>query len=320
MRFLEGVCSLDPSRIKPQLRVVQRGSLEERLFRFWNLAWWSIPYQRSYGRQMRFLIWDAGHDAPLGLVGLHSPPLRLAVRDTSLGIPPERRDWWANMSLAAQRVGALPPYNELLGGKMAALTLAAREVRETYEHKYAGRHTLIAERTIPAHLLFVTTTGAFGKASIYNRVKYGDDDLVEFIGYTQGSGAFHIPDELYDELLRFLRDAGVDVARGYGHGPSRKRQLLSTAFRALGLPSLEYHGLRRAFYLVSHAHNLRGIIQEGEQPVYKEYSFADLASFWKERWALPRSARTKAWRHFSPSGFKHKLTKDLSRQQDARRQ
>ena len=47
---------IDPDKISVELREVLSGSLEEILFRWWNLVWWSIPYQRSYGRQMRFIL------------------------------------------------------------------------------------------------------------------------------------------------------------------------------------------------------------------------------------------------------------------------
>jgi hypothetical protein len=55
-------------------------SQEERLFLFWNLIWWSIPYERVYGRQSRFLVWDKTHDAPSGReedqAGNHISPVR----------------------------------------------------------------------------------------------------------------------------------------------------------------------------------------------------------------------------------------------------
>lgn len=80
--------------------------------------WWSIPYQHPYGRQMRFLVWDTYHDLPFGLINLQSPILKMSVRDKSLGIPDKEVDLWVNKSMNAQRVGALPPYNELIGGKL----------------------------------------------------------------------------------------------------------------------------------------------------------------------------------------------------------
>lgn len=94
---------IDPTAIELELRLVFPGTLEERLFRWWNIVWWSIPYQRSYGRRLRFLLWDKAHDAPFGLIGLHSPPLKMVVRDEALGIKKEERDFWVNMALSAQQ-------------------------------------------------------------------------------------------------------------------------------------------------------------------------------------------------------------------------
>lgn len=310
--FLRDGVDIDPARIGLELREVNRDSFEERVFRFWNLVWWSIPYERAYGRQMRFIIWDTTHDSPFGLIGLHSAPLRMLVRDEWLGITKDRRDWWVNMSMSAQRVGALPPYNELIGGKMVALTLASQEIRECYREKYKNRRTIISKRYLPAELLFITTTGAFGKSSIYNRLKYKGQTIVEFLGYTQGSGAFHIPEDLYFDLLIFLENEGVDVSRGYGHGPSRKRQLLSRAFRSLGFPPFEYHGIRRAFYLIAFARNLKDVIQKDKQPVLKKLRFDEMADFWKERWAIPRAKRRPRWKDFKADSFMDEAGKMLS--------
>ncbi len=122
-----------PGEISLELREVKSGSIEEILFKWWNLIWWSIPFQRSYGRQMRFLMWDTTHDMPFGLICLQSPVLKMSVRDNYLGISKDELDIWVNKSLNAQRVGALPPYNELLGGKMVALALTCNEIREAYK-------------------------------------------------------------------------------------------------------------------------------------------------------------------------------------------
>ena len=50
--------NINPSRIQLEMRPVKSGSEDELLFRWWNLTWWSMPYQRPYGRQMRFILWD----------------------------------------------------------------------------------------------------------------------------------------------------------------------------------------------------------------------------------------------------------------------
>jgi hypothetical protein len=286
-----------------ELIEVKSGSFEEILFRWWNFIWWSIPYQRSYGRQMRFLLWDTTHDAPFGLICLQSPVLTMSVRDDSLGIPKNELDIWVNRSMNAQRVGALPPYNELLGGKMVALSLTSNEVREAYRNKYKSYITILKGRKLKPDLLFITTTSAFGRSSLYNRLKYNGDVVAECLGYTQGSGSFHIPEELYEEILEMLSKKGIDVARGYGHGPSRKLKLISLGLAYLKLSGFEYHGIKREFYLFSLVKNLKEVIQDGKKPIYVDRPFNELVDYWKQRWAIPRAERVSEWKDFSSENF-----------------
>lgn len=294
---------ITPEDIKLELREVKSDSFEEILFRWWNFIWWSIPYQRSYGRQMRFVLWDKTHDASFGLISLKSPVLKMSVRDNSLGIPKDELDIWVNRSMSAQRVGALPPYNELLGGKMVALALTSNEIKEAYREKYKDYISIIKGRKLKPDLLFITTTSAFGKSSLYNRLKYNDETVAESLGYTQGSGTFHIPEELYIELLDFLKDKGFDVNRGYGYGPSRKLKLISVSLKHLGLSKFEYHGIKREFYLFPLAKNLRDIIQKKRKPISFDRPFYRLADYWKERWAVPRAKRMLEWKDFRRDTF-----------------
>ncbi len=300
-----------PEDICLELREVKSNTLEEILFRWWNFIWWSIPYQRSYGRQMRFLLWDKTHNMPFGLICLQSPVLKISVRDNALGIPKDELDTWVNRSMNAQRVGALPPYNKLLGGKMVALSLVSNETRKEYKRKYKNYVSIIKGRKLDSDLLFITTTSAFGKSSLYNRLKYRDEMVVECLGYTQGSGSFHIPEDLYEEMLGLLSDKGIDVARCYGHGPSRRLKLLSVGFRYLGLPKFEYHGIKREFYLFSLVKNLRDVIQKNQKPIWVDYPFDKLTDYWKERWAMPRAERMPEWKDFKSSDFLKKTEKML---------
>lgn len=292
-----------PERISLELREVQPDSFEETLFRWWNLIWWSIPFQRSYGRQMRFLLWDTAHDAPFGLICLQSPVLKMAVRDRWLALPNDELDIWVNRSLNAQRVGALPPYNEILGGKMVALTLSCNEIRKTYERKYKNYVSIIKKRKLEPELLFITTTSAFGRSSLYNRLKYNSEVVAECLGYTQGSGTFHIPEELYEEILEFLKECGMDIARGYGYGPSRKLKLISLGLKYLKLTKFEYHGIKRQFYLFPLVKNLKEVIHKKERPVWIDRPFNNLEAFWKERWAIPRAKRMPEWKNFKSNNF-----------------
>jgi hypothetical protein len=300
-----------PEKISLELKQVQAGSFEEVLFKWWNLIWWSIPYQRSYGRQMRFLLWDKFHDVPFGLICLQSPVLKMSVRDNSLGIPKDELDIWVNKSMNAQRVGALPPYNELLGGKMVALTLTANEIRKAYKKKYKNYISIIEGRKLKPELLFITTTSAFGRSSLYNRLRYNAETVAQALGFTQGSGSFHISQELYEKLLVFLTNKGVDVSRSFGHGPSRKLKLISLGFKYLGLPKFEYHGIKREFYLFPLVKNLREVIQKKRRPIWVDHPFDELVDYWKERWALPRAERIPRWKDFKRDRFFKKTERIL---------
>ncbi|MDH4222154.1 MAG: DUF4338 domain-containing protein [candidate division Zixibacteria bacterium] len=304
---------VNPNKINLELRKVSPSSLEETLYKWWNFIWWSIPYQRSYGRQMRFLLWDTTHDLPFGLICLQSPVLRMAVRDNAIGIPKSELDIWINRSMHAQRVGALPPYNELLGGKMVALSLTSNEIREAYRNKYRSYITILEGRKLKPDLLFITTTSAFGRSSLYNRLKYKGEVVAECLGYTQGSGSFHIPEELYEEILEMLSRKGIDVARGYGHGPSRKLKLISLGLTYLKLSGFEYHGIKREFYLFSLVRNLKEVIQKRKKPVYVDRPFNELVDYWKERWAIPRAERLTEWKDFSSEDFFRNVERTLER-------
>lgn len=282
---------------------MQPRSFNAMLFRWWNLVWWSMPYQHPYGRQMRFFLWDTHHDLPFGMFLLQSPLLRFAARDQFLGIPRDELDHWANMSLNAQRVGALPPYNRLIGGKMAALAMTSNEVRERYRSKYGERTTLMLGRRLRADLLFITTTSAFGKSSMYDRLRYDGRLAAVPIGYTKGMGTFHLSDSLTNGLYGVLRRRGVDTSTSYGNGPSRKLKLFKLAFEYLGLEKFYSHGIRRQVYLFPLTNNLDGVIHRGERPAWLDRPFDDLQRYWKERWAIPRCRRMPEWKEFDSEEF-----------------
>jgi len=306
-----------PDEIELELREVKSSSFEEILFRWWNFIWWSVPYQRSYGRTMRFLIWDTTHNAPFGLICLQSPVLKMSVRDNYLNIPKDELDLWVNESMNAQRVGALPPYNELIGGKMVALALTANEIRKAYEEKYKNYISVIKHRKLPADLLFITTTSAFGRSSLYNRLRYDGELVAECLGYTRGSGTFHIPENLYEEIVQFLKGKGVTVARGYGNGPSRKLRLIVLGLRYLGIPSFIYHGIKREFYLFPLVKNLKEVIQNEEDAIWYNRPFAELVDYWKERWAIPRAERKPEWKDFRVDRFFKKVNNELRNLEDS---
>ena len=279
---------IDVEKIKPKIFEVKSGTKWDILFRWWCYVWWSIPYDRPIGRQMRFVVWDDHHKSIIGLIGLQSPILAWEPRDRYLSLSMEQRELWVNQSLNAQRVGALPPYNDLLGGKLIASFLVSKRIRSAFEKKYGGKKTIMKKRVLPSRLLFITTTGAFGKSPIYERLSYRQQKLSFFLGYTKGFGSFHIPDDIYLDMLEYLSSNKIDIQRGYGSGPSRKLKLIQETMNHLGFSYGANHGIKRGIYLFSSVKNLHQVIHGGERPRYTDISVRELTDFWKERWILPR--------------------------------
>jgi uncharacterized protein DUF4338 len=295
--------NIDIDKIDPQIIEVREGTLYETIFKWWNLVWWSLPYERAYGRQMRFVVWDRYHDAPIGLIGLQSPILSWSVRDKKLGIAVDERDYWVNQSMSAQRLGALPPYNYLLGGKLVASLMTTNLIRQRFARKYEGKKTVLQGRQLPARLLFLTTTGAYGKSSVYNKIKINDEAVSQFIGYTQGSGSFHIPNDLFEDFVKYLQRRHYDVKRGYGGGPSKKMRLINDTMDLLGISNGSEHGIRRAVYLFPMVKNLEGVIQNNQEPIWHHRTVKGIADYWKENWAKTRIKTRKEYLEFFGKKF-----------------
>jgi hypothetical protein len=310
--FLRNAVDINPCKIDIELRYVKPNSLEEIIFRWWNLVWWSVPYQRPYGRQMRFVLWDKGHDAPFGIIGLQSPILKMSVRDKALEIPASSLDIWVNQSMQAQRLGALPPYNDLLGGKMVALAVTSNDIREAYLQKYSNQVTILKNRVLPSDLLFITTTSAFGRSSIYNRLKYKNHLVAKSLGFTKGSGTFHISETLYKDILDYLAANGVNTGRAFGTGPSRRIKLLHLGFKALDLPDYVYHNIKREFFIFSFIENLKGVIAGSEHPKFYNRTLSELQEFWLNRWALKRPNNKSDWNTFNYNEYLTDFSKEYN--------
>ena len=198
----------------------------------------------------------------------------------------------------------MPPYNQVLGGKLVSMLLLCHRIRHDFRKKYKDKKTVLRRRYLPPRLLFFTTTGAFGKSSIYNRLKFNDESLTEFIGFTKGCGGFHIPNSLFEEIVEFLEMKGVPTNRGFGTGPSRKMRLIDVGMRNLGYKKGNAHQIYRAIYLFPTVSNVREMVQgKHTQPRWKTQNTRDITEFWKHRWGLKRAANKTEYREFDRARF-----------------
>ncbi|HIP71153.1 MAG TPA: DUF4338 domain-containing protein, partial [Anaerolineae bacterium] len=297
---------IKPANVKPLLIKVEETEHSD-LFRLARLLW-SLPYTSGFGRRLRYLLLDESNNKLIGIFGLQSPPIHFPARDKLFSYPENRKTELVNQMMDIYTLGAVPPYNRLLGGKLVALAAASNEVRSDYLQKYSSRKTEIEERIIPAHLVALTTTSAFGRSSIYNRLKYNENFIAESLGYTKGYGNFHLHG-LYPVIKEYLEAENVCIQGGYGTGPRRTWQLIRTALDKIGLSGdLLKHGVKREAFLFRLTNNLEEYLQgETLVPVYRDYPFDDLANYWKNRWLTGRADRVDGWHQWD----NHDITKML---------
>ncbi len=287
IRYFANGSDINPDAVKPRLYFVENKAQSE-LFRLATFLW-SVPLSQGLGRQFRWLIIDEHSKTLMGVAMVKSPMRAIKERDTAIGITNENRFRVLNNFLEAAVLGAVPPWNELIGGKLVALSVISTEVRH------------YAERAYNQPLWAVFTMSALGRSSIYNRLKYKDRLAAEPIGYSGGWGIFHL-EPFYHELCQVLAENGKQVAPTFDDvsGSMAMMSNLSAALSIIGLPpSFVKHGIRRQIFLFRLVSNLEALISGTDTaPHYIDAPFADIAAFWKERWLLGRADRVNTWASF----------------------
>lgn len=289
-----------PEAISPRLELVSADTWQSRLFRLASLTW-SVPVSQGYGRRMRFLVWDDSNEKLVGLMGLGDPVFNLRVRDEWIGWNVEDRRERLVDVLDAYVLGALPPYNMLLGGKLLATLIHTRELVDTFRTRYSKTQGIISGRKKRPELCLVTTTSALGKSSVYNRLALNGKAIFTPIGYTSGWGHFHIPDDLFALIREYLDGIGDEYAHNhrFGDGPNWKFRAVRKALSVIGMdPDLLRHGVAREVFVCPLARNAKAVLAG----TAKRGNFAGLpsleesASAAKERWVIPRAIRRPEFR------------------------
>ena len=304
-RIAEGN-NVDPKCIDPYLVEVMPDSEDELLFRYAALHW-SIPVSSGYGRRIRFLVLDRQNKKLIGIIGLGDPVFGLGARDHWIGWNASQRRNRLRHILEAYVLGAVPPYTELLGGKLIAMLATSEEVRLAFERKYASKATLINGIKGDARVALVSTTSALGRSSIYNRLRFGDRLLLVPVGFTTGSGEFHFANGLYSEIQAFATTYCKPTAKNgkWGSGFRSRREVIRKTLWELGLPdTLIYHGVQRQVYLAPLARNAQVFLKGDEDELdYYCQDASSLFRYFRSRWLLRRAERTQSYRGFDPASY-----------------
>jgi hypothetical protein len=297
------------SEISPRIEVCKTQKQHDlfRIFRYY----WSSPYSEYVGRRIRLLIRDDGIDSSpiIGIAALGSSIIHIPDRDKWIGWDKKTRTDNIIYTMDAYVLGALPPYNYLLGGKLLSYLIASNEVREIYKEKYRCRTTIIRRRKANDWVC-IFTTSLYGNGSQYNRLKFKDRLLYIPIGYTSGYGTLHISNETFLAMQQLLMEKGIMVTNRFGDGPNWRMRVIRLASDIIGFDSniLLQHSFKRGIYAVPLAENFRSFLfGKTDKPIYYNLPMQALVKFWKERWLNMRKKKTNIIDkilNFNPEDFR----------------
>lgn len=295
------------SSIEPTIEVCSTRE-QINLFRMCRY-YWSSPYSDYVGRRIKLIIRDAGlpSNPIIGIAALGSPLLQIASRDKFIGWTNNQKKLKLNNTMDIYILGAMPPYNDLLGGKLIAYILASNEVRKIFSNKYSSLNK-------KEELACLFTTSLYGRSSLYNRINYDGQRLYNPAGFTRGLGTSHISSEVFDSMVIFLKEnellPSTNLSSG---GPNWKIRVIRQFCRTLNIDedSLLTHNTPKEVFVIPLANNYSEYLcGESNIPDYYNYSLTDMVEYWKKRWLFSRKKtiltdkeKFKTFWEFNPENF-----------------
>jgi hypothetical protein len=233
--------------------------------------------------------------------------------------------------------GAIPPYNEVLGGKLVAMLMTSPEVVEEYRRRYRRVPSIIASsmagRAVvrPADLVFISTTSLYGRRpNQYDRlvipvgqVAEGSDGEVRYayLGKTRGYGTFQFGEDATASMTTVLSQTkqGQRVNYVFGEGVNPRLRMLRHGLDELGFSSnmLLDHGAPRLVYGVALVRNLSDyLLGIDKSPDYliplkrSEDATAAIGRWWYERWSKSRTSKDEVLEQIEKQTLIHPIRHD----------
>lgn len=209
--------------------------------------------------------------------------------------------------------GAIPPYNELLGGKLVSMLACSPTVIRDYTLKYSNQISEIASRMKgkevirDSHLVYLGTTSLYAiGSSQYNRIKMplSSGGVLEYrkMGVTEGFGTVFFSKEtttLFSKILE-LQDGGKRINHVFGEGTSPRFRMISRGLSIIGIRAEAFlrHHSPRIVYSIDLAKNTKEFLMGIDKTV--DYGFdlndetevskitQEICDYWYLRWLKKR--------------------------------
>ena len=209
--------------------------------------------------------------------------------------------------------GAIPPYNELLGGKLVSMLACSPQVVRDYTHKYDKQISEIASRmkgkrvVRDSRLVYLGTTSLYAVGSSqYNRIKVplGDNAYLEYrkMGITEGYGTVFFSKETTGTFSRLLelQDGGKKINHVFGEGTSPRFRMISRGLSSIGIRADAFlkHYSPRIVYSINLAKNTNDFLLGFDKDVNFGYDIDNdaevnrktqgIIEYWYTRWLKMR--------------------------------
>lgn len=209
--------------------------------------------------------------------------------------------------------GSIPPYNDLLGGKLVSILSCSPVVIKDYTERYAGQVSVIASRmkgqevVRDSNLVFLGTTSLYSMGSSqYNRIKVpmttGAQLEFKKMGITEGFGTVYfstVTTSLFSKIL-VIQDGGKKINHVFGEGTSPRFRMIGRGLKTIGIKAEHFlkHYSPRIVYSINLAKNTNRFLLglddapdfcydiHSEQDVQKYTQ--ELIDYWYNRWLLMR--------------------------------
>lgn len=204
--------------------------------------------------------------------------------------------------------GAVAPYNQLLSGKLVALLMASREVRECYRARYRDQVSEIASQIAgrsvrrASDLKVITTTSLYGiGSSQYNRLKLKasnsaglkSDVIWEELDPTEGFTVTHVSRQTveYMRLLGRLVYGTRRVNSVFGEGSSPRTRQIREGLNLIGINNddvLKHSLVRRVYACDLYPGARNDLLGFGRSTRRGGESVRAIAKGWMARWVVNR--------------------------------
>jgi hypothetical protein len=241
-------------------------------------------------------------------------------RALSIALREVRKFGIASRLLDLSVCGAVPPYRELVVGKLVALAAGSDEAAAYYRDRYKTHVSEIASKmagravTRPPDLCALTTTSLYGAASSqYNRLRVRVPEptgcrIVEWadLGATQGFGTLHLSEDTVDALRRVSIDRrrGRVINNAFGEGSSPRLRQVRQALEDLGIDGdaiLRHESVRQVYGLELGSDGRQALLSNRPRR-HGPPGFAAVTAAWAERWLASRITRATTLEQVSLQG------------------